>query len=136
MGTQDREHFLMVKHKKLGKWLPPGGHIEPDESPDDAACREVFEETGLKVNLIGEGPTKENLLVRPFGLQRNIISSGKHEHIDLIYFAEADMSAVFSMDGNESMDIGWFTLDEILDLSFDTFPATRGWISFFSRLTR
>jgi 8-oxo-dGTP pyrophosphatase MutT (NUDIX family) len=39
----------MLKHKKLGKWLPPGGHIEPNELPDDAACREVLEETGLKV---------------------------------------------------------------------------------------
>ena len=39
--------FIMVKHKKLGGWFPPGGHIEPAELPDEALIREVFEETGL-----------------------------------------------------------------------------------------
>ena len=136
ISTQDRQHFLMLKHKKLGKWLPPGGHIEPNELPDEAACREVLEETGLKVNLIGEGFAKDNLLVRPFGVQRNIISHGTHEHIDLIYLAEAERSAAFSMDDNESMGIRWCNLTEIMDPSFDTFPATRDWISFFGRQSR
>ena len=43
---------LLHLHRKLGMWLPPGGHIERDEIPDDAAVREVFEETGLNVELV------------------------------------------------------------------------------------
>jgi 8-oxo-dGTP pyrophosphatase MutT (NUDIX family) len=35
-------------------WLPPGGHVERGEIPDNAAVREVFEETGLNVELVGE----------------------------------------------------------------------------------
>jgi ADP-ribose pyrophosphatase YjhB (NUDIX family) len=32
---------LLVYHRKLAMWLPPGGHVEPNELPDDAAVREV-----------------------------------------------------------------------------------------------
>jgi 8-oxo-dGTP pyrophosphatase MutT (NUDIX family) len=45
---------LLHLHRKLAMWLPPGGHVERDEIPDDAAVREVFEETGLNVELVGE----------------------------------------------------------------------------------
>ncbi len=38
---------LLHKHKKLGIWLPPGGHIEPEEDPNQAALREAKEESGL-----------------------------------------------------------------------------------------
>lgn len=40
---------LLVKHKKLGLWLPPGGHIEANEYPHVAAERECVEETGVRV---------------------------------------------------------------------------------------
>lgn len=43
---------LLVKHKKLQIWLNPGGHIEGDELPHQAAEREFFEETGVKVKAI------------------------------------------------------------------------------------
>ena len=46
---------LLHRHRKLGMWLPPGGHIERDELPDDAAVREVLEETGVEVELVGRG---------------------------------------------------------------------------------
>ena len=45
--------LLMVKHKKLQRWLPPGGVIEAHETPDQAALREVLEETSLEVQLLG-----------------------------------------------------------------------------------
>jgi 8-oxo-dGTP pyrophosphatase MutT (NUDIX family) len=53
---------LLVKHKKLGFWLNPGGHIEPNELPHQAVEREFFEETGVKVRAItppayGQGTT-------------------------------------------------------------------------------
>ncbi len=40
---------LLIKHKKLGIWLNPGGHIDEGELPHEAAEREFFEETGIKV---------------------------------------------------------------------------------------
>lgn len=83
---------LLHMHRKLGKWLPPGGHIERDELPDHAAVREVEEESGLSVDLVGprgiptdyqEQPVQ---LVVPAGIQLETITQD-HEHIDLVYFA-------------------------------------------------
>jgi 8-oxo-dGTP pyrophosphatase MutT (NUDIX family) len=88
-----RDHVLLHPHRKLGLWLPPGGHIEPNELPDEAAIREVEEETGLVVELTGGyGVDVDDLaapvqLVRPQGIQLEDISPG-HQHIDLIYFAQ------------------------------------------------
>ena len=48
--------ILLILHRRLGKWLPLGGHIELDEDPEQAAHREVLEESGLTVDLIGERP--------------------------------------------------------------------------------
>jgi 8-oxo-dGTP pyrophosphatase MutT (NUDIX family) len=39
--------ILLVQHKRLARWLPVGGEIEPGETPLEAARRELFEETGL-----------------------------------------------------------------------------------------
>lgn len=94
-----RGHVLLHRHPKIGLWLPPGGHIEPHELPDDAARRETLEESGLEVRLIGspgiehDAPGSPRQLVRPEGIQVEDISPG-HQHIDLIYFAvPADRSA-------------------------------------------
>src|SRR5215210_8716201 len=79
---------LLHWHRKLGMWLPPGGHIEEDELPDEAAVREVREETGLCVELVGERRgdiTDPVQLHRPAGVQLENIGPG-HQHIDLIYF--------------------------------------------------
>lgn len=49
-----RGKVLLVKHKKLGVWLSPGGHIEPNEHPHQAAEREFWEETGVKVTALAD----------------------------------------------------------------------------------
>ena len=91
----DGRAVLLHLHQKLGRWLPPGGHIEPSELPDDAARREVFEETGLAVTLLTDGPElpaiagEPRQLCRPAGVQVVEIAPG-HEHIDLIYIARAE----------------------------------------------
>lgn len=49
-----RAHILLVHHKRIGAWLPPGGHIDPGELPHEAAAREVLEETGVEVDVLSE----------------------------------------------------------------------------------
>ena len=45
----DRRRVLLVRHSNGGVWVAPGGAIDPDEAPQDAVVREVWEETGLAV---------------------------------------------------------------------------------------
>ena len=45
-------HVLLIHHKRIGAWLPPGGHVEELELPHEAVVREVFEETGVMVEVL------------------------------------------------------------------------------------
>ena len=47
-----QDSVLLIEHAKLGWWMPPGGHIDPDEDPVQAVLREVREETGLECQII------------------------------------------------------------------------------------
>lgn len=103
------QHVLLQYHQKLQRWLPPGGHIEPDELPDVAARREVREETGIEIELVGDGLNHVDIngqplqLCRPAGVQLARIRPG-HEHIDLVYFARP-------LGGSPQNESGWFGPD-------------------------
>lgn len=94
-------------------WLPCGGHIDPNELPDEAAVREVMEESGVPVELLGEKVldiADPRQLVRPRGIQLETISEG-HEHIDLIYFAKpvADYEG-YLLESDPSL--GWYSQED------------------------
>ena len=84
---------LLHWHRKVQAWLPPGGHIEPDEDPVQATLREVREETGIEVRVV---PTSRRLEIgnlgqvdAPFAVMVEDIfdqQTGAHQHIDFIYF--------------------------------------------------
>jgi len=108
---------LLHKHKKIGHWFPPGGHIEPHELPDEAAVREVLEETGVQVALIGERalPVSEpRQLVRPRGVQLETIAPD-HEHIDLIYFAKP-LPGYTGLLLETDPSLGWYTAEPLAAL--------------------
>lgn len=116
------DKVLLHKHKIHQMWLPPGGHIELDEDPNQAAMREAKEETGLDIALMGEGKSYDSQygardLIPPRFLNRHYFDVGQtHEHIDLVYFARAfSTEARHEVEGGE---IRWFSRVELEDREF------------------
>lgn len=111
----DNRKLLLVKHKEYNKWLQPGGHIENNETPEEAAIREVYEETGIKITLIGEHFPREDDLIRPLGVQCNRKHNGD-KMIDIVYYGKPNNPDSPLKANDESTDIGWFSrhdLDEM-----------------------
>lgn len=111
---------LLRMHEKYKQWFGPGGHVELDEDPNEAAVREVKEEVGLDVvlwkgNQRFETPEGDDnrQLIPPVGLQRHHTSPA-HEHVDMVYFASSDSDVVqVAYDGDRSDEWRWLTMDEL-----------------------
>lgn len=99
---------LLHLHKRLGIWLQPGGHLEPDEEPWDAAHRETLEETGIDARHPEGGPRLVHVDVHP--------GPRGHTHLDLRYLLESDDVDPAPPPG-ESQDVRWFTWDEAIALA-------------------
>jgi 8-oxo-dGTP pyrophosphatase MutT (NUDIX family) len=78
-------HVLLHLHRRLGRWLQPGGHIEVGERPEDAVLRETVEETGIVAQHPASGPIVVHLDEHP--------GPDGHIHLDLRYLLHADRSA-------------------------------------------
>ncbi len=111
----DGDRTLLLWHRKMQAWLPPGGHIDPHELPDDAAAREVREETGLEVDLGGQPGMWGDVRVlhQPHCILLEDISPG-HQHIDLVYFARcrSPLSEVHIAQA-EASEYRWFSADDL-----------------------
>ncbi len=109
---RNKKKILLVKHKKFNKWVQPGGHIEENETPEETAIREVYEETGLRVKLLGEHFPRESDFVRPLAIQKN---RGKNDdlHIDIVYVGETIDQKEGIFDEKESTGIGWFSRNDL-----------------------
>jgi 8-oxo-dGTP pyrophosphatase MutT (NUDIX family) len=115
---------LLIKHKKLGMWLPPGGHIDEGETPDQAVLREALEETGLEGEFVVAPRAPVMRLGRVESLhepQRVQVEElpGHNHHIDFIYYLRAKPGA-HSHRPDESDDIRWHTPE---DLGLSHVPA-------------
>ena len=99
---------ILHKHRRLGIWLQPGGHIDPGETPAEAAVRESTEETGLAVTLAAE----ELIHV-------DVHLGGKgHTHLDLRYLCKAPDRDP-SPPPAESQEVFWFSWDAAIGMADD-----------------
>ena len=107
---------LLLFHAKIGLWLPPGGHVEHGELPDEAAVREVLEETGVRCRLVGGQGVQvayPRQLTLPFGVQLENIRPGV-QHIDLVYFAVSeDDGWHVSSESAERERAGWYAPEDL-----------------------
>jgi 8-oxo-dGTP pyrophosphatase MutT (NUDIX family) len=100
-------HTALHRHKRLGIWLQPGGHIDPGEWPADAAYREAAEELGIDVAHPAQGPQLVHVDVHDGGRG--------HLHLDLEYLLLAEPSAVFDPGPDESAEVRWIPVGDVHD---------------------
>ena len=112
----DGSAFLLVRHRKLDRWLQPGGHCDPSDATTLAtALREAREETGLA----GLTPL---LSGRPLDVDVHEIPARPgepaHLHYDVRYLASSPEEGGAG-DAAEVSGLGWFSLPEALALGVD-----------------
>ncbi|MBI2583601.1 MAG: NUDIX hydrolase [Candidatus Aenigmarchaeota archaeon] len=102
-------------------WLPPGGHIEKDETPDDALKREFKEELDFDIEILGsnEVPRENNIvkqLAVPFYV--NVHNVGDHDHCCFYYLCKPKSTKIFPNKA-EVNKAAWFSKQELIKVSAD-----------------
>jgi 8-oxo-dGTP pyrophosphatase MutT (NUDIX family) len=116
-------------HPKIALWLPPGGHIDPDEDPVQAAIREALEETGIPCEVVPHEPPLafDNVAQLPSPLKIIVAdvpaSAGEpeHQHIDLSY-ALRPIAGAERVAPEEDHAFRWVSREELL--RDDPLPVT------------
>lgn len=94
--------FLLVQEKKYGNsWSIPGGRVEPDETLSAAAIREVYEESGIPIQL--DGIYRIEHTPQANGTRVRILFAG----------TPRDDTPPKSIPDEESLGAAWLTIDEV-----------------------
>lgn len=116
---------LLVAHRANGTWQLPGGHVDPDEAPHEAAVREVFEETGVRVYRVLSAvalPRVPGSELHPVPLQvaeraapaKPHLGEPTHRHIDHLYAMLADSTAPLTHQAEENDGARWVPIMAVL----------------------
>ena len=116
--SAEGDRVLLLHHRKLDRWLQPGGHGDPGETSGEAvALREALEETGLA------GLALHPAAPRPLDVDVHDISARPdepaHQHLDLRYLVMAPREAGLRRSVEETNDLRWFSWDELPALGLD-----------------
>ncbi len=108
--SPDRQQVLLIHHRKLDRWLQPGGHADGDPDVAAVALREAREETGLtSLQLVAS---------RIFDVDVHRIPAREevpaHLHYDIRFLLEADPNESFGF-SDEIKNIRWFSLEMMDD---------------------
>ena len=101
------DRLVLVRHSEDGRWTIPGGAVEPHEVPSDAAVREMWEETGLHVELLS--------ILGAYGgpeFQTTYRNGDVVSFLMTVFLARAKGGAL-RPDEQEILEVGAFTQQEI-----------------------
>ena len=110
LAFDDANRVLLVRHAEGNDWTTPGGMIEPYELPADAAVREMWEETGLYVEL-----------TRLIGVFGGRVCTSTYANGDKLawvssVFAGRPVRGELRPDGEETLEVRYFTATEASQL--------------------
>jgi len=105
---KSKKTVLLVHHKKLGKWLQPGGHADGEENIVNVAIKEATEETGLSSLQLNS----ENIFDIDIHLIPRYKSVPSHYHHDIRFLFIADSKEQFTV-SSESNELAWIELNDI-----------------------
>ena len=110
LAFDPRDRVVLVRHADAEAWTTPGGAIEPLERPADAALREMWEETGLHVEL--------TRVIGVYGGPEFTTSyrNGDRVSFTMVVFEARPISGALRPDGDETLDVRWVGADELADL--------------------
>lgn len=125
--------------------MPPGGHVDENETPEQTAQRECKEETGLDVEIIGDAqedlfsscPDEGQMLKKPIAMLLENIPESKergepaHQHMDFLFLARLlNEQQDLDHSNEESAAMRWFTKEEIqaLDETSEIFGNVKAYI--------
>lgn len=94
--------LLLVRPTGRKKWAIPKGHVERDETPEQAACRETYEETGTIVRIMRAVP--------------GFTLDNRHCHKDISVFLATIEGGTLRPDGAETEEVGLFSLDALPEI--------------------
>jgi ADP-ribose pyrophosphatase YjhB (NUDIX family) len=105
-----QERVVLVRHADKGAWTTPGGAVEPCERPADAALREMWEETGLEVEL-----------ARVIGVYggpefTTSYSNGDRVSFTMTVFEAREVGGRLRPDGEETLEVRRFAASQIAGL--------------------
>lgn len=112
--------LLVHRHRRLGRWLQPGGHVEAGEAPATAAERETREETGLVPAHPPTGPVLVHVDEHP--------GPDGHIHLDLRYLLHVDPSRTDGPGedaGRGGAELRWLAPDDLADVDRSLRRAVR-----------
>jgi 8-oxo-dGTP pyrophosphatase MutT (NUDIX family) len=103
----EQQQILLIKHRYIGEWFQPGGHVDPEEMPLEAAIREVHEETGWLTELRGINlPIDIDVHLIPANPIKN---EAEHWHVDFAYH----LKAITKETALDPEDTQWFDIHTI-----------------------
>jgi len=119
-----KDKTLFVHHKKLDMWLPVGGHVDPNETFDEALKREIEEETNLDVELVSSSglvPSAhvKKVLALPFDI--NLHSVGDHDHCCVFYLCKALNPEELKFRESELKNAKWLSREELSQVPLDSY---------------
>jgi ADP-ribose pyrophosphatase YjhB (NUDIX family) len=107
----DGGRLLLIRQSYRPRWGLPGGLLRRGEAPEDAVCREVWEEVGVRVELVGEPTT----VVDP-----------RHRRVDVVFRARlADGTGPAAARSAEVVEARWFGWDALPELQDEAKAALR-----------